>query len=112
MYKNQLDKKKIMCLIATPAVSIGSNIPNIEFLLIASEIKSWLPLTQKIGRGRRRTDKKNVLHAIDIFTSLRGDWTFRRQSMQKMRFYKKKGWLEGIFTFAEFRKEIKNVSLD
>jgi len=105
---NDLDRKNIMCIIGTPTISVGVDIPNIEFLFIASEIKHWLPLTQRIGRGRRKTESKKVLYAADIFNAFNGDYrgTFRAQSFNKRKVYKRKGWLKGVVSLNRFKEVI------
>jgi len=104
----QLDSKKLKCIIGTPAIAVGVDIPNLEFLFIVSEIKSWLPLVQRIGRGRRRTKGKDILYAADIFNSFIGDYrqTFKKQSFKKKKVYEKRGWLEGIYSLEKFKEKI------
>lgn len=106
-YKTMLDNKAIHCVVATSAISVGSNIPNLESIIIGSEIKDWVNLTQKLGRGRRKTKQKNVLIAVDIFSDFGSkDRNFRKQSFKKANIYKKKGWLRGVYDFNRFKEEV------
>lgn len=108
-YKEMLDRKELMCLIATPAISVGSDIPNVECVIIGSEVKHWLSLTQKIGRGRRKTEGKRILYAVDIFSVFgKRDKNFLRQSRQKAKVYRHKGWLQGVYSFDKFKEEMRN----
>lgn len=107
--KETLNRRELMSLIATPAISVGTNIPNIDFLIVGSEVKNWVNLVQKMGRGRRKTASKEILYAMDIMTLLGPrDRNFKKQSMKKRRVYSAKGWLQGVVNFNEFRKELKN----
>jgi superfamily II DNA or RNA helicase len=106
---NDLDKKNIKCIIGTPAISVGVDIPNLEFLFITSEIKHWLPIVQRIGRGRRKTKGKKILYAADIFSSFGKEGkTFKRQSFKKKKVYEKRGWLQGIFGLKRFKEELND----
>jgi superfamily II DNA or RNA helicase len=103
----RLDKKSIPCIIGTTAISVGVDIPSIDFLFIVSEIKHWLAIVQRVGRGRRKTEGKDILHAADIFSTFGPkDRTFKRQSLKKRKVYKKRGWLQGLYSLESFKEEL------
>jgi superfamily II DNA or RNA helicase len=103
-----LDKKKIRCMVGTTAISVGVDIPNLEFLFIVSEIKHWLAIVQRVGRGRRKTEGKRILYAADIFSSFGNkDRTFKRQSLKKRKVYKKKNWYQGLYSLGKFKEELR-----
>jgi len=108
--KSSLNERSLMRLIATPAISVGTNIPNVDFLIVGSEVKSWVNLVQKVGRGRRKTASKQILYGMDIMTLLGElDRNFKKQSMKKRRVYSAKGWLQGVVSFKRFKEELKNA---
>ena len=108
--KSSLNERSLMRLIATPAISVGTNIPNVDFLIVGSEVKSWVNLVQKVGRGRRKTASKQLLYGMDIMTLLGDmDRNFKKQSMKKRRVYSAKGWLQGVVDFYKFKEELKNA---
>jgi len=105
-----LDKKKVKCVVGTSAISVGVDIPNLEFLFVVSEIKHWLPIVQRMGRGRRKTKGKLILYAADIFSSFgKKDVTFRRQSFKKKKVYEKRGWFQGLYSLDGFKEELNGL---
>jgi len=89
-YKREVDNKQVYCLLATSAISTGTNIPNLEMVIIGSEITYWLNLTQKIGRGRRRVEGKDRVLVFDFYNHL--GYTFAKQSEKKRKVYEHRGW--------------------
>ncbi len=72
------------------------------------EIKHWLAIVQRVGRGRRKTRTKGVLYAADIFSSFgKLDKTFKRQSLKKRKVYKKRGWFQGLYSLEKFKEELR-----
>ena len=57
-------------------VSTGINIPNLHNLILASPLKSYVTITQSIGRGVRKHDSKSVFNLYDLADNL---GLFRKQ---------------------------------
>jgi len=94
--QNDLDNGKINLVIATQVFGIGTNIPNVDGVVLASAKKSEIDTLQKIGRGRRRTLKKKELILIDsidqVVSSKKVHRHFYNYSIERMRIYEEKGW--------------------
>jgi superfamily II DNA or RNA helicase len=94
--QNDLNNRKINLVIATQVFGIGTNIPNVDGVVLASTKKSEIDTLQKIGRGRRRTLKKDKLILIDsidhVVSKKRVHRHFYTYSLERMRIYEEKGW--------------------
>lgn len=93
--KSKLNKRLINLCIATKVFGLGTDIPNVDCVVLASTRKSEIDTLQKIGRGRRRTLQKNELIVIDSVDKIRGDRFnkyFYDYSMQRLKIFKEKGW--------------------
>ena len=86
----------------TTKFSIGTDIPEIETIIIGSARKSIDNLIQKIGRGLRKSDGKNDLLLLDCFDIIgENDKFFKKYSEKRMKYYKKKNWLGEIVKWKE-----------
>jgi len=65
--KKSLDGKKILCVIATAVWKEGINIPSLDVLVNAAGGKSELQTLQRIGRGLRKTSRKDKVVILDVF---------------------------------------------
>jgi superfamily II DNA or RNA helicase len=96
LVKQNLNNKKINLVIATQVFGMGTNIPTVDCVAIASARKSEIDTLQKIGRGRRRTELKNELIVIDSIDQIRSSAKhhkhFYTYSLERMAIYKEKGW--------------------
>lgn len=94
--KRKLNDRKVQLVIATSVFGIGTDIPNIDCVGIASARKSYIDTVQKIGRGRRRVKGKNKLIVIDFVDNVRGKHKFHKHfyahSIERLNTYKDKGW--------------------
>lgn len=94
--KNLLNRRKLQLAIATKVFGIGSDIPNVDCVGLASANKSHIDTIQKIGRGRRRTEGKNKLKVIDFIDNVRGGKKFHKHfyahSIERLNAYKNKEW--------------------
>jgi superfamily II DNA or RNA helicase len=94
--KSKLNNRQIQLVIATSVFGIGTDIPNIDCVGIASARKSYIDTVQKIGRGRRRVEGKDKLKVIDFIDNVRGKHTFHKHfykhSIERLNTYKKKEW--------------------
>jgi superfamily II DNA or RNA helicase len=94
--KNLLNRRKIQLVIATSVFGIGTDIPNIDCVGLASSRKSYIDTVQKIGRGRRRVEGKNKLIVIDFVDNVRGKHKFHKHfyahSIERLNTYKDKEW--------------------
>jgi len=94
--KNKLNNRKAQLVIATSVFGIGTDIPNIDCIGIASARKSYIDTVQKIGRGRRRVKGKNKLIVIDFIDNVRGKDKFHKHfyshSIERLNTYKQKEW--------------------
>lgn len=84
------------CMIASlGTTSTGINIPNLNNLIIATQVKSSITIPQLIGRMIRKTENKKTTNIIDIIDDLRiGRKTniFYQHSRKRMEFYLKNGF--------------------
>lgn len=95
--KEKLNNGTIEFVIATPKWSVGADIPEIETVIIGSARKSIANLTQKIGRGKRKTKGKEDLLVMDTFDRIgKYDRFFINYSETRKKFYERKGWLKGV----------------
>jgi superfamily II DNA or RNA helicase len=94
--KKELNSGKIRLVIATQVFGIGTNIPNVDGVVLASSRKSEIDTLQKIGRGRRRTKSKDHLLLIDSIDQIKGAKKvyrhFYKYSLERMKIYEDKGW--------------------
>jgi superfamily II DNA or RNA helicase len=94
--KSKLNNRQIQLVIATSVFGIGTDIPNIDCVGIASARKSYIDTVQKIGRGRRRVEGKDKLKVIDFIDNVKGKYTFHKHfykhSIERLNTYKKKEW--------------------
>jgi len=65
--KTQIKNKNSMCVIATRIWNEGVNIPSLDHIILAGDVKANLPTLQKMGRGLRRTDGKTKVTIWDFF---------------------------------------------
>jgi superfamily II DNA or RNA helicase len=93
--KKELNDRKINFVIATNVFKTGTDIPNVDCVVLASSKKSHIDTVQKIGRGRRRTKHFNelvVIDSIDSFKLAKYNKYFKKYSELRMEIYQKKGW--------------------
>lgn len=91
-----LNERKIQCLLATKVVSTGTDIPNVDVVILASARKSFIDTLQKIGRGRRVAGNIEYTTVIDCVDKLKGSKKhyqhFYKHSLERLDIYRKKGW--------------------
>lgn len=97
--KRKLNNYKIKWCIATPVFSVGTDIPEVQSVVLGSARKSISNTIQKIGRGRRKTDKSQDLLLLDIYDIVSNYKNFEKYSIRRKNIYKRKGWLQNIFPF-------------
>lgn len=94
--KNLLNRRKLQLAIATSVFGIGTDIPNIDCVGLASARKSYIDTIQKIGRGRRRVKGKKKLLVIDFIDNVRGRRNYHKHfyahSIERLNTYKEKEW--------------------
>jgi superfamily II DNA or RNA helicase len=91
----RMNKYQIPVLISTPVFGVGTDIPNIEAVIVASGRKNLSNLIQKIGRGRRKTKYKEILLVLDIYDDFgEEDRYFWKYSDKRKKYYKRMGWLK------------------
>lgn len=94
--QRDLNDGKINLVIATQVFGVGTNIPNVDGIVLASARKSEIDTLQKIGRGRRKTLKKKELILIDsidqVISPKKVHRHFYKYSIERMRIYEEKGW--------------------
>jgi superfamily II DNA or RNA helicase len=101
--KERLNNRQINFVIATQVFGTGTNIPNIDVVVLGSMRKSLIEVLQNIGRGRRRTKDKQYLIVIDSYDKLRNNLDKRKTffdkfegySKRRIKLYEKKGWYKG-----------------
>lgn len=95
--KRKLNSGELEFVIATPKFSVGTDIPEIETIVLGSARKSIDNLAQKIGRGRRKTKGKKELLLMDCYDILgEDDKFFEKYSIKRMKFYERKKWFKGV----------------
>lgn len=97
-----LNNRKIKFVIATGVFGTGTDIPEIDCVVLGSCRKSEIDTLQKIGRGRRRTTSKDKLILIDSMDRIRGkkfNRYFYNYSIERLNIYKGKGWQIKRLTF-------------
>lgn len=96
LIKNNLNDGITKLVIATQVFGIGTDIPNIDCVVLGSVRKSYIDTIQKIGRGRRRTENKDKLIVIDSIDRVTGRNRFCEYfygySMKRLKHYKSKKW--------------------
>jgi superfamily II DNA or RNA helicase len=96
LVKQELNSRRINLVIATQVFGMGTNIPTVDCVALASSRKSEIDTLQKIGRGRRRSDGKSELIVIDSIDQIRSQRRCHRHfytySLERMQIYKEKGW--------------------
>ena len=94
--KDLLNRRKANLVIATKVFSTGTDIPNVDCIVLASSNKSYIDTIQKIGRGRRRTARTNKLIVIDCIDNVMGKKsyhkTFYNRSIERLNTYKEMNW--------------------
>lgn len=94
--KKKLNTGEMPFVIATPKFSVGTDIPEIETIVMGSARKSIANLIQKVGRGRRKTKGKDSLLLMDIFDVIgEHDKFFEKYSISRKNFYIRKRWFIG-----------------
>jgi superfamily II DNA or RNA helicase len=100
--KKDLNGGEIQFVIATTKFSVGTDIPEIETIILGSARKSIDNTIQKIGRGKRKTEGKKDLLLLDIYDIIgERDKFFKKYSKIRMKYYKEKGWIKGIFKWKK-----------
>lgn len=95
--KEALNSTELPFIIATPKFSVGTDIPEVETIVLGSARKSIDNLAQKIGRGRRKTKGKRELLLMDCYDVLgEDDRFFEKYSIIRMKFYERKKWFKGV----------------
>lgn len=108
--KRLLNEKKEKFVIAT-IFKVGSNIPNLEGVVLGATRKSNIEINQIIGRGRRKVKGKDSLVVIDSFDTIKANKEhlkffdkeertklknhyrkFKNYSEERQEIYNKKGW--------------------
>lgn len=94
--KERLNNGTTKLVIATQVFGLGTNIPNVDCVVLGSVRKSYIDTIQKIGRGRRRVSGKDKLIVIDSIDRVSGrarfcDY-FYGYSMERINHYKSKKW--------------------
>lgn len=96
--KEDLNNKKLQVCIATPVFGTGTDIPEVDCVILGSARKSISNTKQKIGRGRRRTNNKNLL-LLDIYDKIgKNDKYFQKFSERRLNIYKRKEWFKEFIT--------------
>ena len=94
--KSKLNNRQVQLVIATSVFGIGTDIPNVDCVGIASARKSYIDTIQKIGRGRRRVKGKDKLKVIDFIDNVKGKDRFHKHfyahSIERLNIYKEKEW--------------------
>jgi superfamily II DNA or RNA helicase len=92
--KENLNNRKINLCIATRVFSVGTDIPNVDCIVLGSVRKSEIDTLQKIGRGRRRTKHEHLLliDCVDKVRDKKFNKYFYGYSMQRMQIYREKEW--------------------
>jgi superfamily II DNA or RNA helicase len=94
--KSKLNNRQAQLVIATSVFGIGTDIPNVDCVGLASARKSYIDTVQKIGRGRRRVEGKNKLKVIDFIDNVKGKNRFYKHfyshSIERLNIYKEKEW--------------------
>ncbi|MDY0315703.1 MAG: DEAD/DEAH box helicase family protein [Bacteroidales bacterium] len=92
-----LSNSKVKFVIATPVWGVGTDIPGVESIVLGSARKKKSTTLQKIGRGRRRTNKKGNLLLLDVYIDMGlKDRFFQKYSIKRMDLYTKNGWFRGF----------------
>jgi superfamily II DNA or RNA helicase len=94
--KEQFINGQINFVLATQVFGLGTNIPNVDCVVLGSVRKSYIDTIQKIGRGRRRVAGKDKLIVIDSIDRVSGRARyceyFYGYSMERINHYKSKNW--------------------
>ena len=110
--KERLNNRQINFVIATQVFGTGTNIPNIDVVVLGSLRKSLIETLQNIGRGRRRTKDKQFLIVIDANDKVRNNMDkrknffsyFEQYSKKRIKLYEKKGWFKGNLSMLKLDK--------
>jgi superfamily II DNA or RNA helicase len=97
-----LNSRVIQCVVATKVFGVGTDIPNVDCVVMASSRKSEIDTLQKIGRGRRRIKGSDHLIVIDSIDKVRGKrftQHFYTHSLERLQIYKEKNWEINRLTF-------------
>ena len=96
--KERLNNHTLPFCIATTVFGMGTDIPNLDTIILGSSRKSLTNLKQKIGRGRRRTNLTQNLLLLDIYDKIGdNDKYFERFSIMRKNFFTRKKWLKEIY---------------
>jgi superfamily II DNA or RNA helicase len=93
--KDRLNKREIPLVIATQVFGTGTDIPEVDCVVLASARKNEIDTMQKIGRGRRRTEKKDkliLIDSIDKIIAKKFNKYFYNYSLERISIYQEKGW--------------------
>jgi superfamily II DNA or RNA helicase len=98
-----LNDRRIKCVIATKVFGVGTNIPNVDCVVMGSSRKSEIDTLQKVGRGRRRVEGKDYLTVIDSIDKVTGSKRFynkfQSHSIERINTYEEKKWEITKLTF-------------
>lgn len=98
--QQDLNNYKIKYCIATTVWSVGTNIPNLESVVLGSLRKSSVNTLQKIGRSRRLTEVKKYALILDIYDEINNENdkpnAITKFSIKRKGIYKRKGWFKGF----------------
>jgi len=105
--KNRLNDGTTKLVIATQVFGLGTNIPNVDCVVLGSVRMSYIDTIQKIGRGRRRVSGKDKLIVIDSIDRVSGKARFcdyfYGYSMERINHYKSKKWEIKRFLTKNFK---------
>lgn len=76
MKPTAVTKNNAILIASYPTMSTGVNIKRIHNIIFASPLKSYVAITQSIGRGIRLHPEKSVLNVYDLVDDFA---TFRKQ---------------------------------
>lgn len=76
----------------TSLLAVGTDIPSLDTIIVACDVKSGVLTTQSVGRILRLFEGKPTPKIIDIADTMNP--IFRNQFWARRRLYEEKGWLE------------------
>lgn len=86
-----LNKKEVMCVVATAVWKEGVDIPSVDVAMNAGGGKSEIQTLQFIGRGFRRTEEKNTFIVVDFFDN--SHKYFINHFGERLTLYFEMGWM-------------------
>ena len=87
---NDFIDNKLRAVMATSVFLTAINVQDLDVIIRADGVSSFISIVQGDGRAARKTDNKQIGHIIDFYDMF--DYGLKKRSENRISVYKEKGW--------------------